>query len=342
MDHQINRQPNKKDYYQKQPKIRWSHELNKWLCFDTKLNDQILSSKNFLVHSLDISPVEEKFKIDLSISKQVIEKLPLAHEGDKHKQLRKTFTNRINAKQEVGITNFENDLMTLWDFNEVGCEYDLVPGLHQAAIKFNAYISQVTGVDQIDKIDAIGQIFDEHTSVRKRIFINDIFKLLYENLSNDISHDEKIYRLALFTVGINALLGTLSESLLYCLKRQLSSLDPYENWATELPSTGLVFVERVAQNDVTIENVEIKKNNRVRCYIESTTHTSDYVVGYLPRFFGFPSNHICPGMKASVSLWQIVIRTLIKKKVKLNLENYNYRTNDQLFNYPISIKVIPK
>lgn len=337
----INRQIDKKYFYQTQPKIRWSLELNKWLCFDTKLIDHILSSDQFVVHNLDISSVEEKFKIDLDLSKQVLEKLPLAHEGDTHRHLRKKFINRINEKQANAITNFENDITNLWDFKNIHDEYDLIPGLHKAIIQFNAFVSGIDDFNQVSEIDTIGQIFDEHTPIRKRIAINEKFKLLYKLLSNKLNHEEKIYRISLFTVGINALLATLSESLIHSLKLQKAENNPYKYWEEILPTTGLVFVERVAQNDAIMEDVTIRKGDRVRCYIEMYTHTSDAFPGYLSRFFGFPSNHICPGMKASISLWQIVLNTLRKKNVGFQLKSYEYRTNDQLFNFPTSIKVKP-
>lgn len=335
-DHKITYHTNKYSNYENQPSIRFSKTLNRWLCFDRSAIQDILSDKNFEVHDYDLSEIANRFKVDLQLSQAILNYLPLSHEGYEHLCLRKKYIEYINLNIKPALEHFKKKIL---EINYQPGTIDLIPMIHSAIMESNAVLAgldpRITVIDFID----IGLIFDDTTSLRKRLVINKILENLVNVSPPNISQDEKIFRLSLLTVGINALLGAISESLLNTFLAQPKGYLNEILWEDQMPAAGIAILERTANQNIIICDHLIEAGQTVRCYVENLGFESGDKLKFHAGYFAAPSRHSCPGMKYSLEIWRILRESLFTTHNFYQLVDYSHRNHDPVFNFPSQIRI---
>ena len=333
--------PSKGIYFSNQPNIYWSDSFQRWLCFDKTLIDQILNDDTFRVHDFDIDRLTSRFNLDLKISSEILKLFPLAHEGDIHQELRKKFTIEINKNQKNALEVFRTEIQLVVQKIQndyINKEIDLIDLIHIAIKKSNAVIAGIPNLSNIN-FSEIGRVLDDKTAIRKRIEINDYFLNVLDEMPSEMSHEAKIFHLALLAVGSSSLLGSISDSLL--LKLRCSPKGKFTNLSLDdnLPASGVSLLERVATKDIAVSNVRILKDHKIQLYIESAGYQNNPMPQYSTTYFAAPTRHVCPGMKYSLEIWRIFSESISSLNVSYELIDFNYRTGDSVFNFPTSIRV---
>lgn len=335
-DYSITNHADKYSYYESESDIRYSNLLKRWLCFDRCATQEILSNHNFEVHDYDLSEISNRFKVDLKISQEILKHLPLSHEGNEHLFLRKKYIEFINLNIKAALEHFKKKILEI-QFQPGSI--DLIPFIHNAIIESNAILAgldpKITAVNFVD----VGLVFDDTTSLKKRIVINNIFVELVNLAPSSLSYEDKIFRVALLTVGVNALLAAISESLLNSLLIQPKGYLDQILWEDSMPAAGIAILERTAKQDIKICNHLILAGQTIRCYVENLGFESGRKLKFHPGYFAAPSRHSCPGMKYSLEIWRIIKENLFTTHSYYQLLDYRYRSNDPVFNFPSQIRI---
>lgn len=333
--------PQKSGYFGSQPDIYWSDSFQRWLCFDKKLIDQILNDDSFRVHDFAIDQLTSRFNLDLKISSQILKLFPLAHEGGTHQELRKKFTIEINKNQKNALEVFKTEIKLA--VQKIQKEYlnkeiDLIDLIHPAIKKSNAVIAGMPNLSNLN-FSELSRVFDDKTSIKKRIEINEYLAEVIAEMPSEISHEDKLFHLALLAVGQSSLLGSISDSLL--LKLRCSPKGKFTNLSLDddLPASGISLIERVATKDILVSNIRILRDQKIQLFIESAGYQNESMPQYSATYFAAPTRHVCPGMKYSLEMWCIFNNEFFSMDANYELIDFNYRTGDNVFNFPTSIRV---
>ena len=338
-DYNFHKSEHKKETYFGHKNIWWSSELKKWMCTNPNIIKGILTDERFCVHSYQIKALEEKTHAKFSHISEIIHYFPLALEGDTHKELRKkgalSLAERINSTLDLFTT-------------EIGAKIDLIEH-RNAEINFYSEIIEpcikrallhLADLDSLanESIISISQLFDQAISIKKRIRINDQIAELLHLLPDNMPADEKYFKLSIFAVGYDSLLGSFTESLVRTLLQNENKKINQISWTDELSNTGVPVIERIAVQDLELDGADIKKGQKIRLYLESAGFVSSENSVYTQLFFG-NGIHKCIGLHLSNAMWKVFVHKLSKVERYFEIKHLHYRTEDYVFNIFDEIEV---
>lgn len=338
-DYHFHKSENKKAAYFANSNPWWSNELKKWMCTNPKLIKSVLADDRFTVHSYQVKPLEEKTHTNFTYISAIVDYFPLALEATAHKEMRKRDAQKLGErvgstlnllKSEVGA-NIQALKQTTQDINLYA---ELIePNVRRALL-------HLADLDSLANhpIISISQLFDQAISIRKRIGINNQIAELLQLLPAELSDDDKYFRLSMFAVGYDSLLGSITESLVRTLLLNKNKRINEIKWSEELPNTGVPVIERVAKYDAELGNMVIKKGQRIRLYLESAGFAKTEDSLYSSLFFG-NGIHKCIGQHLSKAVWQIFVQELVQIDRHFEIKSLHYRTEDYVFNIFDEIKV---
>jgi hypothetical protein len=313
-------------------RIIWSNERKKWLCYDDKLIDVVFNSKYFVVPTYDYSDVETKFNKNFEFTKQVISHFPLANDGDAHLYLRERMSHDVNTNLRKAINvfkeNFENKITTLV---QTSGAINIATPIIQSILESNWVFANIDLEESIDYSD-LTLMLDDSQSIKSRLFREEFIKLI----ASKVEEKDRFYKLALISVGVNALISTTLHSFI----KVLTNYD-YNNLISRkyFYSNGIKHLERVCIQNTVLGEKEIKVGERLRLYVESYEHANLVDSQINRKFFAAESNHSCIGMSYSLSIWKELIKLIQNNFTDLRIINFDYRSNDAIFNFPINVYV---
>jgi hypothetical protein len=313
-------------------KITWSEERKKWLCFDDKLIDLITNSKSFIVPEYSYYDLEKKFNKDFSNTKKVISHSPLANEGQAHISTREHMLQDVNRNMKKAISIFKEQ----FENKIYACDYssgsiDIAILIIESILVSNLAIANIDLGKNLKYAD-IFFVLDQSQSVKSRVNREELIKELVLEINDDDPH----YKLALATVGVNALISTTLHSFIKILTNF-----GYENLINSkyFYSNGIKYFEKVCIQDSFFDQTLIKVGDSVRCYVECYENYDLTDSEKNKKFFAAGTNHSCIGMGYSLSIWKELIKILHENFKDVSIISYNYRTNDTIFNFPVKIMV---
>lgn len=333
---------NKKEVY-KNNYIFWSDDLRRWVCTNPDLIKHILLLPHCLAINHKIKKIEDRFDINLSHVDQLTHYLPVTQNDEFHKELRKKLALIMTKNSSAAIKFFQTEIDK--KFNSLFClehskEFDLYLDILKPIINKMAQILAGIKLEHVLEIDMLSTIFDETLSIERRIELNkcigDIFLILHKE-SNDEEDDYS--RIALLALGKDSLLSTISESLISTLTKNTSKLLSEINWPSEMPASGVPVIERIASLDFEIHNIQIKKDERLRLYLDSAGFTGETCPHYASLYFG-AGVHSCLGISVAKKAWSITIDTLKKIDKNITITDLSPRKYDNVFNLYDKIEVI--
>jgi hypothetical protein len=175
-------------------------------------------------------------------------------------------------------------------------------------------------------------MLDDSQSIKSRVAREKFIKLI----SSEISEEDRFYKLALISVGVNALIS----STLHSIIKTLTNYD-FNNLITRkyFASNGIKHLERVCIQRSIIGGKEISQGEKLRLYVDvyETANLAEPQMN--KKFFAAGSSHSCIGMSYSLSIWKEMIKIISNHFNDMRLLNYDYRVNDGIFNFPTNIYI---
>jgi len=315
-----------------QEKITWSDERKKWLCYDDNLIDIVLNSDNFIVPTYDYSYLEKKFSKSFEHTKQVIKHFPLSNEGVTHLHLRKKMHSDVNLNLKdaikVFVDCFESKISLINNSDGV---MNLAPLLINSILKSNLVFAGVELEDNFDYSD-LTLMLDDTQSIKSRIEREEFIK----SISKKIYGDDKFYKLALMSVGVNALISSTLHSVIKVLSNSdFDSLIKRKYFI----SNGIKHLERLCIQKTILGEKEINSGEKIRLYVECYENANLQELQMNKKFFASESQHSCIGMNYSLTIWKEMINIISTQFSDMRLMNYDYRNNDGIFHFPTNIYV---
>ena len=331
-DYIIHKRSDKSDLYKCYEKMWWSGELKRWICISPEIIKTILNNPNFFVINHDIEKLVARFKIDVSYLAKVIQQLPVTQDGTAHKELRKRFALMLASRSDVVLAFFEKELTErLHQLINSKKEFDLSKDLLKPLVQETSLLLSDVAWLKSNKLDKLPTIFDETLTLTSRIELNQSIGEILEELKVNLDESECYFRIALFALGNDSLLSTISESLVSILLRNPDAVSSDITWDSQIPATGVPVIERISDIDIEISGNQIEKGQRVRLYLDSAGYIETSYPSYSALYFGSGA-HTCLGMPIGTKIWTIVTDVFRKIDKRIVIAQLTYRKNDNVFN----------
>lgn len=269
--------------------IYWEPKYKKWLCYENIHIDRVLKSPNFIAPKYDVTGIEKRFAIDLSFTRGAIRHLPIAHEGLHHQDLRGKMSHDIYLKSTHGLNIFKKSLVKrLSNLKSASGGFDIAPPIICSILESNLILADVVLEEDFDYSD-ITLILDESQSIKSRIQNENLIR----NIANNISGDATFYKIALITVGVNALISSTLHSIIKVLTN--SDFQALIN-KRYFSASGIKYLERICIKDFDLDAVVIKAGDSVRLYQEDYESLNLNPNLMNKKFFFTGTTHSCLGM----------------------------------------------
>jgi len=338
-DYSLHKKKDKNILYKNNNSLWWSQELNRWMCTNPDIIKLILNDANYAVHDYKIDGILERFNFELQHVSKLVAYFPIAKNGEAHKAIRKRSALAILKNSDAALEAFTTALDNNMKLLSANQSADVVKDiLKPSLIKSLLVLSGINDLASGISFDSLSQILDETMSLNKRIKINKIIAEILNALPEDMSEDDKYFRISLLALGSDSLIGTITESVAYILSKNHDKLCSDIVWDAEIPSTGVPVIERMSINDNLMGGVNVLSGQRVRLYLDSAGYQQSEFPSYAQIYFA-TGVHTCLGMPIGRKIWDIVKSRFEKLHKKLIINTMEYRTPDNVFNIYESIKV---
>jgi hypothetical protein len=281
-----------------------------------------------------VQTIIDRIGMDLSVTRSVLDEIPLANEGETHAALRRKMARVIADYEELAVTAFQLKLEELAPkIFSPNNTLDLVDSFF--APLFDSLVTQLIGTDISREFapESISQIFDRMLSLNRRMSIEQQLRALVDKLENEHNdlHVAPLVAVALMVLGKDALIGSLSCSL-HALLNVNSGIEFCKiEWPELIPFTGVPYIERIAMDSLNFGAHYIRKGERVRLYFDACSK----LIGSPEEILYFGTGrHTCLGRKISQRVWKALVDNLRQKKIRARVSKFAFRSNDYVFNYP--------
>ena len=319
--------------------IEWVQALGCWCVFGASTISSILKSNDFAapdyaeIHRL----LEQKVGIDFSALIRIFEHSPTANEGVRHAKCRADMARLVFA--DLDATK-QRTAMVVRDLVAARCH----PGSHVDLVRdfiipvcdslFVGILGAGRPAESEDQNDvSASQIFDLYLGLNRRRRINEKAAEMLETFAaSKTLKTSPDYAVAMNMVGYDSIAASLGCSLLHVLQQSEGERLCDLAFPSELPATGVPYVERFAVRDCAIEGATIKTGDRVRLYIDAGGSED----GDERPYFG-KGRHSCLGEEVSTWLWRTVAAELSRVPLVCVIESATRRKPDWVFTYYSSI-----
>jgi cytochrome P450 len=330
-DYTIHKRSDKNDFYKNHEKMWWSDECARWICISPEIIKVILNNPNFFVITHNVEKLAVRFNIDISHLAKVIQQLPVTQNGMRHKELRKRFALVLASRSTVVLAFFEKEFANrLHHLIASKNEFDLSKDLLKPLVQESSLLLSDIAWLKNNKLDKLSTIFDETLSLKNRMELNQSVGEILEELKVNLDEEECYSRIAMFALGNDSILGTISESLVSVFLRNTETVSSNISWGNQIPATGVPVIERMAEIDIDIHGNKIKKGQRVRLYLDSAGYIETSYPSYSSIYFGSGS-HTCLGMSIGTKIWTMVTDVFRRVDKKIEITQLIYRKNDNVF-----------
>ena len=217
-------------------------------------------------------------------------------------------------------------------------EIDLCKDLLSPVIqKTNQIISETEKI-QGQALNKVSTVFDETLNIENRVELNHTLEKIIKELHKDFELDDCYFRIALFALGNDSALSTISESMINILIKHPNQLLSSIDWDEQMPATGVPVIERVCLSDIDLGGISFKKSQRIRLYLDAAGYEDGGCPHHSPLYFGSGS-HLCLGMPMAMKMWSIIVATCSHMKKKIEVTEIKPRKNDNVFNVYETIKL---
>jgi hypothetical protein len=153
---------------------------------------------------------------------------------------------------------------------------------------------------------------------------------LFEGRRDTLSTSPEI-AVAMNIVGKDAFIGSVVLSVWETLVRNPGSRLSEVTFSKDLPATGVPYVERVALDDATVGRISVRKDERIRLYLDATAR---HVSGEEANLLFGKGRHLCLGKPMTLAIWRALIATMATMSERFTAEEFEMRDGDYVFSYP--------
>lgn len=318
--------------------IGWDEKLGVFATLTARASREAFASECW--HAVRYGSVVETLSDRLNIvfddSKLALDHLPLAAEGDRHRELRRTFAQHLSSRT-VALSGVIDEFVAervqlLARKDEVDLMADLVVPLVD---QVNFFLSDAPAVDGEF---SISRIFDALIGVRSRQKIEQSLKAMHSDMAGrGLDQDDVVGRaMVLHVLSGDSLAGTIGNSLQAILAanegRALSEIEFPEGFV----DTSVPYIERCAQADTVLCGHAFQRDSRIRVYLlPFLTGEGDVdPVG----IFGH-GRHVCLGKRISIIVWRSLIGQLGAIDRIVSAVTCKPRAPDYVFSFPATLTV---
>ena len=338
----LQHEPHKATSYRSFAPIEWSEDLRSWCVFDPDIMIAVMKSDDFVVtdYAAGYAKLEQRSGTDWSGLIEAFQFIPLAHEGERHAELRRYFAQLITERSTSAKTAVEEFLTKAVPLVfRARQNAELVQELLRPAT--DVLFGQLIGAPVPDVAadrPSVSQLFDRSLGLNRRKRLQSSIARLSKTLAKEsgltISTE---YAAALIILGHNSFLSSIGASLVAVLEegtaeRRLCDL----TYSDILPRTGVPYVERVARKDCAISGLNVSTGDRVRLFVDACPARGS-AASEAP-FFG-KGRHLCLGKDLSQFAWRILIQELARVPFRVRIIATRVRPNDYVFNMYERIEV---
>ena len=330
----LHHQPDRREKYEVLRPFHFDEQLNCLCVFDASLVEAVFRSDKFNVifFADQYRYITEHTTLDFGPTITAFDHIPLANEGERHKQARTEIAAVIGADareklrlMEEFVADHTRRLFVAG--NEIEIAEDLAEPI------FLKLFSLWLGVDHNNLVDDpnFSQVFDMKMSLNRRKKINrnvgDLTCAFAQRRDKIPTSPE--YATAMNIVGNDALKGSISLSLWDVLAHNTGTRLDRIDYPKSMPSTGVPYIERVAREDAEINGMKVAKDQRVRLYLDATAY---YVSGGETDVLFGKGKHVCLGKPMSLALWRSLAATLASIPLHFTIGEMKLRSKDYAFN----------
>jgi cytochrome P450 len=315
--------------------IAWVPSLGCWCVFSAEEIAFVLRSRNFVVTDFAEMhrKLERKVGIDLSAAVKVLGHIAIAHEGERHACIRKD-TARVLAADLAASKQrtAEAAHATVHKICRPGASIDLVQDVVRPVcdVVFESILGAGPGASSDSGVSA-SQVFDIYLGLNRRLKVSaevaamlDAFASAGDRLKTSPEH-----AVGLRTLGYDSIVGSLGGSLLRVLREASAGTRLCDlSFPSQLPATGVPYIERFAAQDCKLNGAEIRKGDRVRLYLDDAS-----VAGVEARPIFGKGRHSCLGEELSTWLWRTLSAEFGKLPLGWTIEEAERRRPDWVFVY---------
>jgi cytochrome P450 len=332
----LHHQPDRRETYDALRPFHFDQHLKVLCVYDKELIAAIFRSEDFRINAFadHYRTIAERTGIDFQASIATLDHIPFSKEGDEHKRLRTEMAAVVSADSRehiAGMETFINELVK--NLFVSGKEIELNQQLGRAI--FYELFSRWLKVDQREfmKESNISQVFDGAMSLNRRKKVNGD---LHELTCAFAERRERMpttpeFAVAMNVLGNDALMGSLVLSTWHILEQNPGARLSDIEFPTNLPATGVPFIERIANRDVEIKGLSVAKDQKVRLMIDAT---SRQVTGEEADLFFGKGRHLCIGKPMTLIVWRSFAKAVMALPLRFTLGEMRLRTGDYAFSYP--------
>ena len=186
------------------------------------------------------------------LTEGVLKILPLTHEGEQHKKLRKEMQIEIERNSQKGIGIFKREFKTQINNADYSLQtFDLAKILIDSILRSNLALANINLNNDFDYSD-FTLILDDTQSVNQRKKREQKIK----EFLDEIGAEAKLPKIALMVVGVNALISSTLNSIINILQNK--NFEYLKN-KKFFYSTGIKSLKRICISNSQVGNILIKK-----------------------------------------------------------------------------------
>ena len=331
----IQHEPDRYEAYRSMAPWHVDDELECICVFNSDLIAETFRSADF--HVIDYQAayvaITARTGIDMSAIVTALDHIPLAMEGTAHKRLRNEIASILGSglrEHREAISRSVRDIVAT--VFKPGRRVDLVEDVFVPIYKET--FGLILGIDhtRIDTDPMISQIFDRKISLNRRKKMQAAIQSLAESLDRHSEENaiERNLAVALNILGHDAMIGSLSNSAWHIFKTGAG-----ERLETKhdhlLPVTSVPYIERVASVDTVIGDLEVRKGQRVRLFLDAASGRA--VEGDDPGLFFGRGRHLCLGKPVTMLIWQTFTNAIRDLDCTILTDELEIREKDYVFSY---------
>jgi cytochrome P450 len=331
----LHQQPGRADIYRAKRPFWVDENLHCMCVVDPQIVEAVFRSDKFNVifFADQYRYITEHTPLDFGATIVALDHVPLANEGERHKQTRSEIATVIGADARQTMKLMEDFVATLTErLFRAGNEIDLVEEFATPIVM--RLFSLWLGVDHNKLVDehTFSQVFDMKMSLNRRKKVNrnvESLRRAFAERRDQISTSPE-FATAMNILGNDALKGSLSLSLWEVFSRNPGGRLDKIVYPESMPSTGVPYIERVAKDDVEIAGMRVEKGQRVRLYTDAT---SFHVTGEDRDLLFGKGKHVCLGKPMSLAIWRSLTVALGSIPLRFTLGGMKLRDGDYAFSY---------
>lgn len=340
-DFLLQKSPGRGGRYHEAPGIWYSEEMRRWAVTSPDLIREAMYNDALAVPNYDVSPMVRKLNVDLSITDEVRKCLPLAWEGERHRELREIFARYIAARTRPALDAASLELEAAGQrlaAEGAGTAFCLYRTFIRPAVrKAVSCLAEIDVPDDID-VELIPQMFDDTISMSRRKRIEAVLAQILAGSGDNLAQEEKHFRIAVLAVSANTLLGSVGLTIAERLQSSPGCAMDGIDWGRDLIRTSLTLVEKRALRDTVLGGVAIRAGDRLRLFVEAGGVSPETGFDYNDLFFAVGA-HKCIGMSFSRQVWSRFASFLSTLPRSMRLIEVRERGMDHVFNFPETIMV---